>query len=362
MAAAAADNGIWLGLLKWSLAHQDGTSPSPAQPLSSEDRQWLERVMKEGVRDDVKVMTACFEGLSAYLAAAAAADDPAAAERTLEQLIELQDITEQIDLANAFLRIGGPGCLLQAVSGSQYAQSVRCQAAACIAAMAQNNLLCQEAFIQAGAISTLQAVICSAAESGELRAKALGALSSVVRGHPAGELALVSSDGASMFTAALSSSSSLPLRRKAVFLMKALVQSDDDPLTVQQQQQQQESGSADAAPRNSAALFRPLLEQLARSVAPLANSDAAAAAVAADSSERVDDPDLREKILELCTECARRDAQFVQQQGQQLVQWATTAATAAAADSGGDGSSSAAEAELWSELSAVCSEQLASSS
>ena len=67
--------------------------------------------MKEGVRDDVKVMTACFEGLSAYLAAAAAADDPAAAERTLEQLIELQDITEQIDLANAFLRIGGPGCL-----------------------------------------------------------------------------------------------------------------------------------------------------------------------------------------------------------------------------------------------------------
>jgi hypothetical protein len=359
MAAAAADNGIWLGLLKWSLAHQDGTSPSPAQPLSSEDRQWLERVMKEGVRDDVKVMTACFEGLSAYLAAAAAADDPAAsAERTLEQLIELQDITEQIDLANAFLRIGGPGCLLQAVSGSQYALSVRCQAAACIAAMAQNNLLCQEAFIQAGAISTLQAVICSAAEAGELRAQALGALSSVVRGHPAGELALVSSDGASMFTAALSSSSSLPLRRKAVFLMKALVQSDDDPLTVQQQQQQQ-SGGADAAPRNSAALFRPLLAQLARSVAPLTNDDAVAAA--ADSTERVDDPDLREKILELCIECARRDAQFVQQQGQQLVHWATTAA-AAAADSGGDGSSSAVEADLWSELSAVCSEQLASSS
>jgi hypothetical protein len=41
----------WLGLLQWSLANTDGTSPSPnLGPMAEEDKKWLEAVMKENVK------------------------------------------------------------------------------------------------------------------------------------------------------------------------------------------------------------------------------------------------------------------------------------------------------------------------
>ena len=46
------EGGIWLGLLNWSLAHTDGTSPSEVRPMSDEDRLFLEKVMKEAVKDE----------------------------------------------------------------------------------------------------------------------------------------------------------------------------------------------------------------------------------------------------------------------------------------------------------------------
>ena len=52
--SAAMDNGIWPGLLKWSLQHVDGTAPSEFSAMSEEDRKWLEQVMREGVRDENK--------------------------------------------------------------------------------------------------------------------------------------------------------------------------------------------------------------------------------------------------------------------------------------------------------------------
>ncbi|CAM9660487.1 unnamed protein product [Discosporangium mesarthrocarpum] len=57
----------WLGLLKWSLSYQDGTAPSEARPMSDEDRQWLESVLKEGVKDEAKEMAQIFERLCGYL-------------------------------------------------------------------------------------------------------------------------------------------------------------------------------------------------------------------------------------------------------------------------------------------------------
>ena len=41
-----AEQGIWLGLLKWTLAHQDGTSPSPAKEMTAENKAFLEAVMR----------------------------------------------------------------------------------------------------------------------------------------------------------------------------------------------------------------------------------------------------------------------------------------------------------------------------
>lgn len=42
--SAGGDPDAWLGLLKWSLAHQDGTEPSEARPISDEVRPCTYRV------------------------------------------------------------------------------------------------------------------------------------------------------------------------------------------------------------------------------------------------------------------------------------------------------------------------------
>ncbi|CAM9890477.1 unnamed protein product [Ectocarpus sp. 8 AP-2014] len=67
----------WLGLLKWTLSHQDGTEPSDARPMGDEDRAWLEKVVSEGVRDDFKTMTDIYSRLCAYLDRAASNPAPA---------------------------------------------------------------------------------------------------------------------------------------------------------------------------------------------------------------------------------------------------------------------------------------------
>ena len=38
--------------MKWSLSYSDGTSQSSAKPMSDEDKQFLEKVMKECVKDE----------------------------------------------------------------------------------------------------------------------------------------------------------------------------------------------------------------------------------------------------------------------------------------------------------------------
>lgn len=37
----------WQGLLNWSTKYHDGTRPSNVQPMTQEDRQWLEAAMKD---------------------------------------------------------------------------------------------------------------------------------------------------------------------------------------------------------------------------------------------------------------------------------------------------------------------------
>ena len=64
--------GIWLGLLKWSLAHSDGTAPSASTAMSGEDKMFLERVMKEMTRDEPERMKEIMLELVTFVDAAAA--------------------------------------------------------------------------------------------------------------------------------------------------------------------------------------------------------------------------------------------------------------------------------------------------
>ena len=63
------DPAAWAALLKWSIAQTgegDGTSSTPAEPMSKEKRDFLEAVMKDGVVDLVKrageILEALHEG------------------------------------------------------------------------------------------------------------------------------------------------------------------------------------------------------------------------------------------------------------------------------------------------------------
>ena len=42
----------WLGILKWSLQHHDGTGPQAPSTLSTADRNWLLKAMESGGVDD----------------------------------------------------------------------------------------------------------------------------------------------------------------------------------------------------------------------------------------------------------------------------------------------------------------------
>ena len=49
-------NGAYLGILRWSIAHQDGTHESPSGPMAEADRKWLMEAIDTLVVDDVESM------------------------------------------------------------------------------------------------------------------------------------------------------------------------------------------------------------------------------------------------------------------------------------------------------------------
>ena len=87
----------WLGLLRWTVSHTDGTHESQFASMSEEDKLWLEKVMKEVVRDDPTRMNEIMISLKDYIAAPS--NYEADAERMENELDELRDIAEQIDMA-----------------------------------------------------------------------------------------------------------------------------------------------------------------------------------------------------------------------------------------------------------------------
>ena len=92
----------WLGLLQWSLAHSDGTSSSTnVQRMGDEDRKWLEAVMKENVKDEPARMNQIMVEIVGMLDSNSCSENEERIEIMLE---ELRDITEQIDMAQIFVR------------------------------------------------------------------------------------------------------------------------------------------------------------------------------------------------------------------------------------------------------------------
>ena len=142
----------WLGLLKWSLAHSDGTAPSQFSVMGEEDKMWLEQVMKECVKDEPARMNEIMLEIMNRL------DSHTCSESDhLENILdELRDIVEHIDMARVFVKFGGLQCLLGLLQTEEsIGEEIRCLAAGIIGTLAQNNIIVQEEMHAAGIVDKL---------------------------------------------------------------------------------------------------------------------------------------------------------------------------------------------------------------
>jgi hypothetical protein len=146
------ENSNWLSLLKWSLKQSDGFAPSDAKPMSDEDKAFLEKVMAEGIRDDPKRMKEILGELMDAIEARRTADEEysidnepnkgvdknnsshrvdgsSTEERDEEEIVslleELQDLVEDLDLAQIFAKVGGPTWLLVLIDGGANGSSTK---------------------------------------------------------------------------------------------------------------------------------------------------------------------------------------------------------------------------------------------
>ncbi|KAH0864945.1 hypothetical protein HID58_082156 [Brassica napus] len=145
-----ANNGpSWDGLLKWSLSHSDGASPS--RPLSEEDRQWFMEAMQGHTIDSISRMKQISQimKMPEHLL-----DSQGVTTDDLEGMLdELQEHVESIDLANDLHSIGGLVPLLSYLKNSN--AKIRAKAADVLTTVVQNNPRSQQLVMEANGFEPL---------------------------------------------------------------------------------------------------------------------------------------------------------------------------------------------------------------
>jgi hypothetical protein len=252
----------WLGLLRWSMTYSDGTTPSSFQEMSKDDREWLEQVMKENVRNEPERMNEIMLKIKKILSKfspsvtfdlPSSCDADGSSFSTLSSLLDsieydlddLRDIVEQVDMALVFAKCGGCDVLLSFIENTDSIAGItiemRALAASILATITQNHVKAQDLLIKAGMIDKLSNMFlssCSASASSSslLHTKLLFALSCLIRGHPTGEELFMMKFADLVFSQALRFSPSMssssrteftnPVVSRALFLANALIVSD----------------------------------------------------------------------------------------------------------------------------------------
>jgi hsp70-interacting protein len=178
------DPGQWLGLLKWSLAYQDGTyEKEEAKEMDHGRRQWLQEAMSELIVDEAKLMKEIVEKLSEM----SKQEECVEAEVT-DKYEQLEDMIENLDAAYDLVKMGKMDTLIELLRSTN--PIFRVGAAAIIGTCAQNNPKCQAAELQLGALAytTHMAVY---DQDPTARLKALLAVSCLSRNCVEGERAFV---------------------------------------------------------------------------------------------------------------------------------------------------------------------------
>ena len=226
----------WLGLLKWTIAHSDGTSSTTAEPMDLENRKWLEEVMTQAVRDDPQRINEILAYINGLLSEGVTVDE----EHLQMQLEDLRDIIEQIDMAQVFTKMGGVNILVTFIEAvGKVSVETKALMAVVIAIAAQNNpkvqqLLTPTADSSSPSTSPLDRLVGLYIENVNnfhLQNKLLYAISSIVKGLPETEADFVNRHARSVFSRVLHLEANLPYSQislvdRSLFLMNALICSD----------------------------------------------------------------------------------------------------------------------------------------
>ncbi|OWY96942.1 hypothetical protein PHMEG_00032659 [Phytophthora megakarya] len=232
---AAADQAKWQALMKWTMKHTDGTTPTEATPISEDKRRFLEMVMNEGVIDEnerVKDLLRILEGEDPRLVFATEdgtiADE--GAEPTVEELDQYKDTLldelltriDQIDNAQNFVKMGGLRVMTNVMQKYTQASS-RALAAEVCSVVVQNNPFCQDAAVESGLLE----VLCTLARDEDVtcRVKALLGISCLVRHHAAAEKRFLgdSCKGLELMRQNLEDATDIRLQRKSLFFLRYLI-------------------------------------------------------------------------------------------------------------------------------------------
>ncbi|XP_011007136.1 PREDICTED: hsp70 nucleotide exchange factor fes1-like [Populus euphratica] len=214
----------WDGLLKWSLAHSDGTAPN--RNLSEEDRRWFTEAMQSQSVDVIKRMK---EITLVMRTPEQVLESQGVTPADIEDLLdELQEHVESIDMANDLHSIGGLVPLLGFLKNTH--ASVRAKAAEVVTTIVQNNPRSQQMVMEANGFEPLLSNFTSDPDV-TVRTKALGAISSLVRHNKPGIAAFHLGNGFAALRDALGSEN-VRFQRKALNLIHYLLHENSSDCSI----------------------------------------------------------------------------------------------------------------------------------
>ncbi|XP_026379701.1 hsp70 nucleotide exchange factor fes1-like [Papaver somniferum] len=212
------------GILKWSLAHSDGTRPS--RDISEEDKRWFMEAMQSQTVDVVKRMkqiTLVMKTPENVL------EEQGVTSAEIEDMLdELQEHVESIDMANDLHTIGGLVPLLKHLKHSS--AGIRAKAAEVVTTIVQNNPKSQQLVMEVNGLEPLLVNLTSDPDV-TARTKALGAISSLIQHNKPGVTAFRLANGYGALRDALDSDN-VRLQRKALNLVEYLLQENSSDCNV----------------------------------------------------------------------------------------------------------------------------------
>lgn len=167
----------WPGLLKWSLAHTDTTSPSPFRPMDPQTRQWLHEALESFAFSEKEQL----RRISEVLSTSETGENAEELQVKEDILNELMSIIDNPELARNFVNCGGVMHLVRCMLGSRYT-SVRRMSSLIFSSATQNNPEVQSYAHSQGVLEGLMEAIRREADI-QTKESYVSSLSALVRGE-----------------------------------------------------------------------------------------------------------------------------------------------------------------------------------